>query len=1038
MLWWPAFTALATLWWLVPLVIMGVYSPPFLDYIESASNTTFPTTLFDALRGTSDWVPYVDANSRAGNDLIRRFFLPLDSGVVLLLGLVGLLRRTNPHRLFLSMGVVVGLCMVTMGHLGSVHGWVAADLNSLLDGVLAPLRNVHKFDPILRLPLVLGLAWLVDACVDQVRDGRGPSGRQPAPLSAALRRVNQFVVVGTAVIAVAGAALPAVAGRTTPGGAFPAIPGYWTQAAAWLGNQPGTALLVPGSSFGTYVWGSPRDEPFQSLATTPWAVRNAVPLVPPGNIRMLDAIEARLAQGRGSPGLAQYLRRAGVSHLVVRNDLARSPDVPDPVLVHQAIEGSPGLDRVETFGPNVGGEAHLEEGDEGRILVNGGWQNDYPAIEIYDVAGDDGFAVSSELVPIVVGGPEDLLDLSDLDVLGDEPTQLASDVTGAIDPSAPVVLTDGLRAVERNFGRVHDGASATLVPGDARRLGNPTRDYLLPDADRWSTTGRIDGANAVFASSSMSDANAFGTVQPGQLPTAAVDGDDETAWTSNYRTDESAWWQVDFDASRQVDTVTVTAGPNQREVLRVRTANGTSESVALAPGRSRSLALQDPGTGWLRVEDASGRVGNRFTLAEVSVPGLTVRRSLALPALPEEWGNPTDIVLRSVSDARTGCADVDGALRCVAGRDVTSEEPAGFRRSFVLQQEGDFDAELQVRARPGDALYARLLQTQPIGVSGSSQGNPDSRASVLGAVDGDPGTTWTATSSDLRPVLRMNWIGMRKVTGLNLSVAEDTAARLPSELTLIWPGGRRDVSIDAAGHANFPAIRTDQLTLRVEEADPATSLDFSSAVSPVPVGISELRVEGVPFLPIAISNRPVRFDCGSGPTLSVNGDDIATSVTASPADLYSGTAVSADLCGSTDVSLTAGANDLDLVESDLFVPTSLVLSDGTAFDSRSRSDRFHPFRCGSSGPDARGHRQLGRGQGEHQPGVAGNPGRPGPRADCRGRLAARLAHPRGQQADHSRVRPRSPLPLGVAWRLVDPGPPGPHRLHSTSLDRHRG
>ena len=45
----------------------------------------------------------------------------------------------------------------------------------------------------------------------------------------------------------------------------------------------------------------------------------------------------------------------------------------------------------------MGGEAHLEEGDEGRILVNGGWQNDYPAIEIYDVAGDDGFAVSSDL-----------------------------------------------------------------------------------------------------------------------------------------------------------------------------------------------------------------------------------------------------------------------------------------------------------------------------------------------------------------------------------------------------------------------------------------------------------------------------------------------------------------------------------------------------------------------------------------------------------------------------------------------------------------
>ena len=45
MLWWPVFTACGTLWWLVPLFTLGAYSPPFLDYIESAGNTTFPTTL---------------------------------------------------------------------------------------------------------------------------------------------------------------------------------------------------------------------------------------------------------------------------------------------------------------------------------------------------------------------------------------------------------------------------------------------------------------------------------------------------------------------------------------------------------------------------------------------------------------------------------------------------------------------------------------------------------------------------------------------------------------------------------------------------------------------------------------------------------------------------------------------------------------------------------------------------------------------------------------------------------------------------------
>ncbi|MBJ7529607.1 MAG: DUF3367 domain-containing protein, partial [Nocardioides sp.] len=162
MLWWPLFTLLGTLWWLVPLFVMGAYSPPFLDYIETTSVTTFPTTLFDVLRGTSNWVPYVDPASRAGNDLITTATLVLNSGVVLLLGVAGLAHRRTPHRSFLVLSVLLGVLMVGAGHTGAVEGWWAADVRGLLDGALAPLRNVHKFDPVLRLPLVVGLALVLD------------------------------------------------------------------------------------------------------------------------------------------------------------------------------------------------------------------------------------------------------------------------------------------------------------------------------------------------------------------------------------------------------------------------------------------------------------------------------------------------------------------------------------------------------------------------------------------------------------------------------------------------------------------------------------------------------------------------------------------------------------------------------------------------------------------------------------------------------------------------------------------------------------
>ena len=68
----------------------------------------------------------------------------------------------------------VGLLMVTAGHGGALQGWFGGSEREALDGVLAPLRNVHKFDPVIRLPLVLGLAHLI-----AVMGAGPPSARRP-------------------------------------------------------------------------------------------------------------------------------------------------------------------------------------------------------------------------------------------------------------------------------------------------------------------------------------------------------------------------------------------------------------------------------------------------------------------------------------------------------------------------------------------------------------------------------------------------------------------------------------------------------------------------------------------------------------------------------------------------------------------------------------------------------------------------------------------------------------------------------------------
>jgi arabinofuranan 3-O-arabinosyltransferase len=928
MLWWPVFTVLGTLWWLVPLFLLGAYSPPFLDFIETASVTTYPTTLADALRGTSNWVVYLDQGARAGRDLITSLYLPLNSAVVLAAGVAGLALRRNPHRTFLVGGVLAGLALVTMGHHGSVQGWFASDLRALLDGSLAPLRNVHKFDVVVRLPLVIGLGFALDelharwAAASRERHGRvGVSERTSAAF-----------VIGVVVVAVVGSTSPAWAARIAPAKAFSDVPGYWREAALWLESEqadhPGVALLVPGSSFGTYIWGSPRDEPMQALAESPWAVRNAVPLTPAGNIRMLDEIERRLNEGDGSAGLASYLRRAGVSHVVVRNDLERSRDIADPVLVHQALADTPGLVRAAAFGPDIGGQARIEGGRLGKALVNSGWQSEYPAVEVYRLGDEVPYATAASDDPaVVVGGPEDLLDLADAEVLDGAPVRLAVDADPSTRPGR-LVLTDGLRAVERNFGRLHDSVSATLSADEWERLSRTgVPDYELGGTSRWLTVAALEGAASVTASSTQSDPDALGATRRGTYPAAAVDGDPATVWRSGAFATGRQWWRVRLEEPRSLGTVSVRVGAEGEELLEVSTPEWTSEPLRFAPGETRSVTVPGETTS-LTVTDVSGRSGNELELAEVGI-GVDVVRRLVLPETPASWGAPDTVVLRRISDGRTGCATLDDVVRCAVDKAASQEEAHDVHRRFSSNTATEMPARLWVSPRAGAALDEVVLQRQPARITASSTGVDDPRAGAVAAVDGDTATTWTAATDELNPELEVSWLGERSVRGLGMSVSREVAARLPQRLELIWPEGTREIDL-SRGSARFEPIRTDRLTIRVLDAEPATDLGFDGSARSVPIGISELALLGVPYLPLDLPDEPLRTRCGTGPTIRTGTTPHRTRVVASPAALLAGQRTEAELCGASSVAVEAGANDVDLLASDAFVPDVLVLGPPTS------------------------------------------------------------------------------------------------------------
>ncbi len=248
--------------------------------------------------------------------------------------------RSMPARGRWTLILFAGIAGLAAGYVGDLGSPIAEQVRHFLDSTGAPLRNVHKLEPLVRLPLVLGLAHLLR----RVPLPGAVPWRQARTAFAHPERQPMVAFATLILVALTLATSLAWTGRLAPRGAYDAVPGYWHETAAWLDEHTRgeRALIVPGAPFGSQIWGLTRDEPLQALASTPWASRDAVPLVPPGAIRALDSVQRHIADGRPTPGLAATLRGQGIGYVVIRNDLdpETSPSA-RPVLVHRAIEGSP-------------------------------------------------------------------------------------------------------------------------------------------------------------------------------------------------------------------------------------------------------------------------------------------------------------------------------------------------------------------------------------------------------------------------------------------------------------------------------------------------------------------------------------------------------------------------------------------------------------------------------------------------------------------------------------------------------------------------
>jgi arabinofuranan 3-O-arabinosyltransferase len=883
--WWTLFTVLATAWWSGPLLLLGRYAPPFLDYIENATITTLPTDLTRSLLGISDWVAYFGGpDFGAGLHVVGTPYLLVDAAFVAGLGLVGMCLPGNPHRRFLVWGLLTGLVLVGFGYARDLPGFFAGDRLHSLDLALAPFRNVHKFDVVLRIPLVLGLAHALTELPKAIRT-----------LGSVITLRVFRAAVGAAVFALL---TPWLYGVIPAGDGVQAVPSYWKATASYLAahDDGSVALELPAAPFGVYTWGNSHDDVLQGLARSPWAVRNVVPLAQPGNVVFLDAVTRAVESGQPQPRLASYLAANGVGTLVVRNDLDRVlTGAPDPVYVKTVLSATPGITLVRSFGPLVAAAPYdyVENADHTRIVQHNGISDLARSIDVYQVR-DPRPAALSAVGEVLLGDPSSPLD-SGMGQVGPTPPLLAADATGPTGDITGQVLTDDLKRREMNFPAVRWNESSTLSADAAFRLSGKEQSHrLVADDARWSTTESwTGGVSGVEASTSQAFADAVPPLEIGAHPGAALDDDPDTAWQSAAGSDpKQQWWQADFTHRRTVSRVSVTVSPDS-EPLRslVISGGGQSRTVpAPPPGKDASYAVGLPSTSSLRIAPVyagpllTGSVG----LSEVHIDDLRPQRYLRLPT--PVAGAPVDVVSLSRDPDRFPCVQVQTAFTCDPALREPGEDGDLMARQLTVPRTR-FTIAATASLRRTEAVWPTLLGHTGVRVVVPHQGEGDPAQGTGALADGDPSTTWVATST--HPQIRLRLAHVTRLSHLALDLDPGAPASLPRRLVVRSGERHRVLDLDADGRSPLPHWRVRRLSIRVASTYPAFTPDGQQFRELGP-GISELRINGRTLTSNVF--RTVDVPCGQGPKIAIGGSIFDTSATANARSLLRGAEVPLQVC----------------------------------------------------------------------------------------------------------------------------------------------
>lgn len=525
-LWWVPAGLLATFWWIGPLLLLGKYSPPFTDYIESASLTTNWMNLAEILRGTTSWTPFLSSERQGGYELVGEPVFVAGTLLVAFLGLWGLTRPQLPFaRRWLAILLLGVAAMVfATAPISPLASWGRI----FLDGAGAPLRNLHKFDPLVRLALVVGiahgLARLPWPGLSRERWTRWLHPEKHAEVPRAIA-ICLLVVVVTAT---------GWSGRIAAADAYRSVPDYWTEAADWLNSEvtkeagethaPARTMILPKARFARQTWGNTRDEPAQPLLDVPWVVRDSVPLVQPEAIRGLDGMQRELEAGTAIPSLAAALWQQGVGYLALRYDLTTAADTPGAKRIERTLERSGGFSKAAAFGDDEQVRIYRVDPVASDTGGTGGTAGD---LRIIDAERLDVSHSSAESLPRLAAAD------AALGRQGPARARVGASQGKELElPAQTVTDTPALR--DHNYGNVVGADSEIRSEDDPVQVLNPVRDYPVRDADGQEIPPeqmtRVEGRGEVRVSSTAADPTSFGGAETYSSATSAVDGSQRTAW----------------------------------------------------------------------------------------------------------------------------------------------------------------------------------------------------------------------------------------------------------------------------------------------------------------------------------------------------------------------------------------------------------------------------------------------------------------------------------------------------------------------------